>query len=205
MRSVAKRGVTMRLTAKARTPELTRLSVERLVPAVFLDSSSPVRMVNPQEIRRLSQLASVIVLISKTSGEDGKSRAAAPMPSTDNSKTDLYGALNNAAELLNTVDPEKRSAFGEVTVNFSEMVAYRNGEVIAFTNIEFKALKYLIQNARRVISRDELLNKVWGYENYPCTRTVDNTILKLRQKLESNPSRPIHFRTIHGAGYKFVP
>jgi len=60
------------------------------------------------------------------------------------------------------------------------------------------------ENADRVISRDELLNEVWGYQNYPSTRTVDNHILKLRQKLEKDPSSPIHFRTVHGMGYKFV-
>ena len=81
----------------------------------------------------------------------------------------------------------------------------RKGEPVMLTALEFKTLKYLAQNARRVISRDELLNEVWGYENYPCTRTVDNHILRLRQKLEKNPSRPVHFRTVHGAGYKFLP
>ena len=85
------------------------------------------------------------------------------------------------------------------------MEALRKGEPFVLTAMEFKTLKYFIQNARRVISRDELLNEVWGYENYPCTRTVDNHILKLRQKLERNPSRPVHFRTMHGAGYKFLP
>jgi DNA-binding response OmpR family regulator len=70
---------------------------------------------------------------------------------------------------------------------------------------EFKTLKYLIQNAHRVISRDELLNEVWEDVNYPSPRTVDNRILKLRQKLERDPSRPVHFRTVHGAGYKFLP
>jgi DNA-binding response OmpR family regulator len=71
--------------------------------------------------------------------------------------------------------------------------------------MEFKTLRYLIQNARLVISRDQLLNEVWGYENYPCTRTVDSHILRLRQKLEQDPSEPIHFVTVHGAGYKFLP
>jgi DNA-binding response OmpR family regulator len=70
---------------------------------------------------------------------------------------------------------------------------------------EFKALKYFIENAERVISRDELLNEVWGYECYPSTRTVDNHILQLRQKLEKEPINPVHFRTVHGVGYKFVP
>jgi DNA-binding response OmpR family regulator len=62
-----------------------------------------------------------------------------------------------------------------------------------------------VENPERVLSRDELLNQVWGYECYPSTRTVDNHILKLRQKLEQDPSNPIYLRTIHGAGYKFVP
>jgi DNA-binding response OmpR family regulator len=95
--------------------------------------------------------------------------------------------------------------FGDVTVNFSAMEAVRNGELVVFTTGEFKTLKYLIQNAGRVISREELLNDVWGYENYPCTRTVDNRILRLRQKLELDPARPVHFRTVHGTGYKFLP
>jgi len=62
-----------------------------------------------------------------------------------------------------------------------------------------------VENPERVLSRDELLNQVWGYECYPSTRTVDNHILKLRQKLELDPANPIYIRTIHGAGYKFVP
>ena len=76
---------------------------------------------------------------------------------------------------------------------------------IALTAQEFKTLKFMMQNAERVISRDELLNEVWGYQNYPSTRTVDNHILKLRQKLEKDPANPVHFRTVHGMGYKFVP
>ena len=72
------------------------------------------------------------------------------------------------------------------------------------TALEFKTLRYLVENARRVISRDELLNEVWGYQNYPTTRTVDTHILRLRQKLEKDPTDPVHFRTVHGTGYKFV-
>ena len=70
---------------------------------------------------------------------------------------------------------------------------------------EFKVLKYFAQNPERVISRDQLLNEVWGYASYPTTRTVDNHIMNLRQKLEEDPAHPTHFRTVHGVGYKFVP
>ena len=70
---------------------------------------------------------------------------------------------------------------------------------------EFKLLKFLALSPGRVVSREELLDQVWGYENYPTTRTVDNYILRLRQKLEPDPSNPQYFLTVHGAGYKFVP
>jgi len=76
---------------------------------------------------------------------------------------------------------------------------------VALTSQEFKMLKFMVQNPERVISREELLNEVWGYQNYPTTRTVDNHLLKLRQKLEKDPANPVHFRTVHGAGYRFVP
>jgi len=95
--------------------------------------------------------------------------------------------------------------FGDVTVNFAKMELTRSGQFIALTPQEFKTLKFFAQNAGRVVSRDELLNEVWGYQNYPSTRTVDNHILRLRQKLEKDPANPTHFKTVHGAGYKFVP
>ena len=95
--------------------------------------------------------------------------------------------------------------FGDVSVDFVKMEVLRGEQAVALTAQEFKVLKFLMENAERVVSREELLNEVWGYQNYPSTRTVDNHILKLRQKLESDPAQPIHFRTMHGAGYKFVP
>ena len=96
-------------------------------------------------------------------------------------------------------------AFDGVFVDFTKMEVLRNGEAVTLTAQEFKTLKFLLQNPERVITRDELLNVVWGYQNYPSTRTVDNHILKLRQKLENDPANPVHFRTVHGTGYKFVP
>jgi len=117
----------------------------------------------------------------------------------------LLGVIGTALERFRGISAESTFSFGDVYVNFPSMEVARDGEHIPLTTQEFKTLKYLVQNARRVISRDELLNEVWGYENYPCTRTVDNHILRLRQKLERDPSRPVHLRTVHGAGYKFIP
>jgi len=96
-------------------------------------------------------------------------------------------------------------AFGDVMVDFAKMEVTRNGEAVALTGQEFKVLKFFMQNPERVISREELLNEVWGYTNYPSTRTVDNHVLKLRQKLEKEADAPRYFRTVHTVGYKFVP
>jgi DNA-binding response OmpR family regulator len=85
-------------------------------------------------------------------------------------------------------------------VDFPSMEVTRQGKPVELTNKEFKTLDYLVTNARRVIPRDELLNEVWGYHCYPCTRTVDNHIMRLRQKLEDDPSNPSHFLTSHGVG-----
>ncbi len=93
---------------------------------------------------------------------------------------------------------------GDVSINFTTMEVTRAGELVPLTTQEFKVLKFFVQNQDRVVSREELLNEVWGYRNYPSTRTVDNHILRLRQKLEKDPAHPLHFRTVHGAGYKFV-
>ena len=96
-------------------------------------------------------------------------------------------------------------SFGDVAVDFQRMEVYRGDQTIALTPQEFKLLKYFAQNPERVLSRDQLLNDVWGYNSYPSTRTVDSHILTLRQKLEKDPSRPVHFITVHNAGYKFLP
>ena len=89
--------------------------------------------------------------------------------------------------------------YGDVTISFSAMEVRRGGQLVALTRKEFKTLAYFLKNARRVISRDELLNEVWGYEFYPSTRTVDNHILQLRKKLEPEPARPTTLS--NGAGY----
>jgi len=96
------------------------------------------------------------------------------------------------------------TSFGDVQVDFARMQVMRNGKAVAVTAHEFKLLRFFLDNAERVLSREELLNEVWGYNFYPTTRTVDNQVLKLRQKLEPDPANPVHFCTVHGAGYRFV-
>lgn len=95
--------------------------------------------------------------------------------------------------------------FGDCEIDFKKMTTRRGGQAVVLTVQEFKLLKFFTENVERVLTREVLLNEVWGYNFYPTTRTVDNYILKLRQKLELDPANPQHLLTIYGAGYKFVP
>jgi DNA-binding response OmpR family regulator len=189
---------------KSQVAQISRVSAQPAAEIFFDESLSPIPSMDLKEIRRLARFLPVMVLIPRSTGAHQLAPhkpSVARLSSKPSETTDLFGALGKALErfVSSTV------AFGDVAVNFSAMEVLRKGEPVVLTSMEFKTLKYLIQNARRVISRDEMLNEVWGYENYPCTRTVDNHVLRLRQKLERNPSRPVHFRTMHGAGYKFLP
>jgi DNA-binding winged helix-turn-helix (wHTH) protein len=97
-------------------------------------------------------------------------------------------------------------SFGDVYVNFAQMEVRRSlSGLVTLTRQEFKALACFVSNPGRVLSREELLNEAWGYNSYPTTRTVDNHVLRLRQKLEKDPAHPVHFQTVHRTGYKFVP
>ena len=174
------------------------------VPALSLDFSC---IANFKEIRQLSQFLPVIVLVPKSAVKDQSDSSSNVTAKSTASAAERasFGPLDYAVAQLGKPDPASESAFGDVRINFSEMTASRKDQPVTLTAMEFKALKYLIQNARRAISRDELLNEVWGYENYPTTRTIDNHILRLRKKLERDPSEPRHFITVHCTGYKFLP
>jgi len=99
----------------------------------------------------------------------------------------------------------KVASFGNVHVDFTKMELVRAGREIHLTATEFRLLAFLIQNPERVISRSELIDTVWRSTDNPTTRTVDMHVAKIRQKVESNPAIPIHVRTVHCVGYKFVP
>ncbi len=121
------------------------------------------------------------------------------------SPRELLARVRAAIRRLNQ-NPEKREiySFDDVEVNFTKMELSKGGRPVPLTPQEFKMLRFFLNNEERVVSRAELLNEVWGYNSYPTTRTVDTHILRLRQKLEKDPGEPVHFRTVHGTGYKFV-
>jgi DNA-binding response OmpR family regulator len=95
--------------------------------------------------------------------------------------------------------------FGKIKVDFEHYIAYdRDDKQIGMTYKEFEILKFFMLNKARTVSRDELLDKVWGYEIYPTSRTVDNHIVKLRKKIEDDPENPRHILTVYGIGYKYI-
>ncbi len=94
--------------------------------------------------------------------------------------------------------------FGDIKINFKKQELYKSEEEKKLSTTEFKVLHYLIEHEGEVISRNQLLDEVWGYDAFPTTRTVDNYILSLRKKIEDNPTDPVYLLTVHKAGYKFI-
>ena len=113
------------------------------------------------------------------------------------------GTAVSDAPVSATPDKHLRS-FGDVSADLQKMEVRRAGAQVVLTAHEFKLLRHFLNHVDRVITREELLQDVWGYNFFPTTRIVDNQVLKLRQKLERDPANPVHFRTVHGVGYKFV-
>ena len=94
--------------------------------------------------------------------------------------------------------------FADVEVDFKKMVIKKGGQDLALSAKEFQLLKFLVENEGGILTRDQLLNEVWGYDALPSTRTVDVHIAWLRQKLEEDSRYPRHILTVHGFGYKFI-
>ncbi len=99
----------------------------------------------------------------------------------------------------------KMIGFGDIQIDLDRRIITRKDQEIRFTPAEYNLLVYFVQNPDRPLSRDMILNSVWGYESFPNTRTVDAHVLKLRQKLEADPNAPRHFLTLHKVGYRFLP
>lgn len=161
-----------------------------------------------REIRRDSPLVPIIVL---TAASDEVDKVLLLELGADDYVTKPFSPRELLARGRAVLRRSKQSmivdqySFDDVFVDFPKMELIRAGRPVSLTPQEFKLLKYFAENNERVISRRELLNEVWGYHDYPSTRTVDAHILSLRQKLERDATHPVHFLTVHHAGYKFVP
>src|SRR5215469_6955268 len=102
-------------------------------------------------------------------------------------------------------DGRKVAHFGDTEIDFERRIVSRKGEELKLTPAEYNLLCFFLHNPDRPLTRDMILNSVWGYEFFPNTRTVDAHVMKLRQKLEPEPNAPRYFLTVHGIGYRFVP
>src|SRR6266849_1578822 len=144
-----------------------------------------------REIRQQSSTQPIIVLSASTEEED---KVVLLELGADDYVTQPFSPRELLARVRAALRRTVRTGMSEVvtfdgiSADFTKMEVIRDGQPVGLTAQEFKTLKFLVQNAERVITRDELLNEVWGYQNYPSTRTVDNHILKLRQKLEKDPA-----------------
>jgi DNA-binding response OmpR family regulator len=112
----------------------------------------------------------------------------------------IRALLRRKGELIKDIDA---CSFGDVEVDFTRQETKRRGKPVKLSVREYAVLKFLVQHDGEVVTRDMLLNQVWGYDTFPTTRTVDNYILALRKKLEDDTSNPQHIMTVHTAGYKF--
>lgn len=128
----------------------------------------------------------------------------------DDYMTKPFGARELLARIkavLRRAQPERAEpdeyAFGDVTVNFKKQVAIKGEVELRLTAKELGLLRLLIVHEGEVVTRDAILNEVWGYDKFPTTRTVDTFVHNLRQKIEDNPSKPVHLLTIPWSGYKF--
>jgi len=113
----------------------------------------------------------------------------------------VEAVLRRTSKSLETVE---QVSFGDVELNFKTFEAKKGGRALDLSPREFKMMKYFVEHRGEVVTRDQLLDHVWGYEGLPLTRTVDMHIAKLRQKIEDTPSDPRHVITVHRVGYKFT-
>ena len=114
----------------------------------------------------------------------------------------IRARLRRAASRPGT--PTGKYKFGQVEIDFDNFRATNRNKLLDVTPKEIEVLRLLIRNRGEVVSRERLLNEVWGYDAYPTTRTVDNHILKLRKKLEDDPANPKYIISVYGGGYMFV-
>jgi DNA-binding response OmpR family regulator len=158
-------------------------------------------------IRQLSPTVPIIVLSASTDVVDKVlllELGADDYVSKPFSPIELLARVQAAIRHASKPVVRDLAAFNGICVDFGQMEVTWEDHRIELTAQEFRILKFFVNNADRVISRVELLREAFGYEDCCTSHTLDNHIFNLRQKLERDPANPIHFRTVRGAGYRFV-
>ncbi|NNF35111.1 MAG: response regulator transcription factor [Saprospiraceae bacterium] len=118
---------------------------------------------------------------------------------------ELLARIRAVFRRIDSVNTDNETySFGNVTIDFKKFLAFKNNKEIKLTSKEFAIMEYFIHHEGEAVHRHDLLHEVWGFDAMPTTRTVDNFILDLRKKLETNPSQPKHIISIRGVGYRFI-
>jgi len=201
-------GYTVRIARDG--DEALRSAAEVVPDLILLDLMLPKRngLDVCRELRRHGLNIPIIMLTAKSEETDkvvGLEIGADDYVTKPFSVRELLARVH--AQLRRTASqeaPMETYRFGEIEVDFRRHHAARAGQSLALTAREFDLLKYFVRRRGETIGRDELLDKVWGLRAYPLSRTVDNHISKLRQKIERLPAEPEYLITVHGFGYKFL-
>ena len=163
-----------------------------------------------RELRARSNTIPIVMLTARSAETDkvlGLELGADDYVTKPFSITELLArvrAVLRRASAQKPADPADIVRIGDIEIDFKLHQARRGKTRIEFTAREFDLLRYFVQHTGQVVTREQILNEVWGYEEFPTTRTIDNFVAKLRQKIERAPHAPEHILTIHGSGYKFV-
>jgi DNA-binding response OmpR family regulator len=161
-----------------------------------------------RELRERSASTSIVMLTARSAETDkvlGLELGADDYVTKPFSITELLARVRAVLRRTTSKPPtDDIVKIGDLEVDFKLHQARRDKRRVEFTAREFELLRYFVQHKGKVVTREQILNEVWGYEEFPTTRTIDNFVAKLRQKIEKAPHEPEHILTIHGSGYKFV-
>jgi len=161
-----------------------------------------------RDIRKENINTPIIMLTGKSAETDkvlGLELGADDYITKPFSLRELIARINAILRRVNNIEKEfDNYSFSDVVIDFKKMEIKKGKKDIEMSLKEFEIMKFFVKHEAEVVTRNQLLDEVWGYEVFPTTRTVDNYILMIRKKLESNPAVPKHILTIHSAGYKFV-
>lgn len=161
-----------------------------------------------RELRARANPTPIVMLTARSAETDkvlGLELGADDYVTKPFSITELLARVRAVLRRVGSQKPQTDSVrIGDIDVDFKLHQARRGKARVEFTAREFELLRYFVQHIGQVVTREQILNEVWGYEEFPTTRTIDNFVAKLRQKIEKAPHAPEHILTIHGSGYKFV-